>query len=293
MRLKSHAAYAGESRAQIAIFGDSTAYVGLVPDVLESVTGMTAYNYSTLLRDGQLSSRLLLNNLMRNPKTRPEVIVLCWVPLSLALLEPPPGRLKYTYSHGNVGLMIEEFGFWGWVQSQIPTLRHQAFLRSLVLDRDWPTDDDFQAIDRAVELARRNKGWLAHNESVVYRGNFDYRGFAARFAGKGPVIDSIDRQISAILETAREHGIKVIALMAPIVPDSQDFYSMQPRWPQISGYFASQRARLPGILVLDVQAQFMDNRYFTDPLHLNGQGARKLSKIVGEAIAQRTSPDRG
>ena len=119
-------------------------------EVIEKKTGLSTYNYGTLMREGKLSSRLLLSNLVRNEETRPKVIVLCWVPFSLAVLASPMGHLEYTYSHGNVRLLIEEFGFWGWVRSQIPTLRHQAFLRSLARERKWPTQEDLEGVERAV-----------------------------------------------------------------------------------------------------------------------------------------------
>jgi len=286
MRLKSRAAYTGEAPAEIVIFGDSSSYVGLIPEILERNTGMSAYNYATLMREGKISSRLMLSNLMRNPATQPKVIVLCWAPFALAGFGRPVGRIEFTYSHGNAGLLIEEFGFWTWVRSQVPTLRHQALLRSLVLDRRWPARADLDAVDQAVSSARRNKGRLSHREGHIYDGGENFKRYAARFLGSEPVSESEQQEIGAILDTASDHEIEVVAFIAPLVPESYRFYSETPRWEVISEFFPSQRSRLPGLVVLDVQDQFMENRYFSDSLHLNGRGARKLSNLVGRAIAR-------
>jgi len=286
MRLKSRAAYMGEDPAEVVIFGDSSSYVGLIPEVLERRTGMSAYNYATLMREGKISSRLLLNNLMKDPATEPRVIVLCWTPFSLAAVGPMNRRIEFTYSHGNAGLLIEEFGFWGWVRSQIPTLRHQPFLRPLVLDREWPKREELVAIDQAVSSAKRNKGRLPYHEERIYRGAVVFKKYGARFLSKTPVSSSVERHVGAILAMARDHDIKVVAFIAPLIPESYRFYSRAPRWEVISGFFESQRSRLADLEILDVQDQFMDDRYFSDPIHLNGSGARKLSNLAGRAIAR-------
>jgi hypothetical protein len=287
-RAAARAAAGTEGSADILCVGDSLIKLGILPSVLEDRLGSTAYNLGVL--GGQAPNSYYLLRTVLETGNRPRAVIVdfsehlltfapglnaaCWADrvgwrnsLDLAWQSTDPAMAISTGLH----LLLT-----GWCdQSDRRTLLGFGRQRTLgetpaddprVFERNWRLNRGAQVAPRAfvpVDGASSEAGeqWRPHPANAFY----------------------LDR----LLLLAEAYRIPVYWILTPSIPDRRE-------WLEQSGVSAAHRRFVLDraeehscVTVLDGEHLAWSVDAFRDPLHLNRDGAVRLSLVVTAAIAPR------
>jgi hypothetical protein len=289
-----------ESRAEILCFGDSLIKLGILPRVLEARLGQSAYNLAVL--GGQPpTSHFLLRRVLESGH-RPRALIVNFSPLLLgmdprvglewwATLPPARERLRLAWHAGDPALAASMF-----VHGAVTSLSgRDAFRTALGLASFGPACEDERPAQDELKALLRN--WcLNRGAQVAPRPFVPIQGSLPRpFDGAGwrwqphPVhAYYVDR----FLAQAQALRIPVYWILPPAEAEWLDRNERVGTLGAYRRYVRDRASRFPELCVLDMQHNGWDRSWFRDPIHLNRDGAVRLSLAVADAVARpRTASD--
>lgn len=289
-----------EAGAEILTFGDSLIKLGILPRVLESRLGWSSYNLA-VLGGGPPTSHVLLRRVL-DAGHRPRLIVVSFSPLLLGMdprtnldwwcrLLDARERVELAWRSRDARfaapLLVEgalaSRGFAGAFRdlvglSALTTLRggermEPDELRTLL--RNWQ-------INRGAQVAPRQFVPIAGALPRPFNGpDWTWQPHPAHA-----------EHVARFLELARQRGIPVYWVLTPA---DALWLERNTRAGTVSSYrrfVESQAARFANLTVLDGQRTSWDRALFRDPIHLNRDGAVRLSLAVAESIGRDRARDR-
>jgi hypothetical protein len=289
-----HDAVRSESRADILCFGDSLIKLGILPRVLEDRLDQSAYNLAVL--GGQPpTSHFLLRRVLESGH-RPRALIVNFSPLLLGMdprvgLEwwatlPTAGeRLELARRIGDPALSGSLI-----VHGAIATLTWRNAFRTALgfssfepaREEARPARDELRALLRNWRLNRGAQ--VAPRAFVAVQGSLprSYDGAGWRWQPHPVHAYYVDR----FLAQAEGQRIPVYWILPPAEPGWLDRNERVGTLGAYRRYVRDRLARFPGLTVIDLQRAGWDRSWFRDPIHLNRDGAIRLSLAVAEAIAQ-------
>lgn len=293
-RWANRAAEGPEAGAEVLCFGDSLIKLGIVPRVLEERLGRSSYNLAVLGGPAPASHELLRRVLDRG--CRPGALVVHFSPLLLGMdpkagLEWWAGGLRIsdrlallgrTCDPSMIGPLI--------VHGLLGSMGARDAVRSaLGLHSSASEDVDRLGPEGIEELARgwtRNQGaQLAPRRFVPVAGSLPnpYRGHRWKWAPNPVHAYFVDR----FLAMAEDRGIPVYWVIPPADPAWLDRNEGVGTVGAYREYVLGLLDRFSVLTVLDAQHAGWGRRWFRDPIHLNRDGAVRLSGLVADAIAEK------
>jgi hypothetical protein len=280
-----------ESRAEILCFGDSLIKLGILPRVLEARLGRSAYSLAVLGGQPPTSFYLLRRVLERGPA--PRALVVGFSPLLLGMdprvnlewwarLLPARERLELARRARDPGLAVSLI-LHGLMTSLSNRDAFRGALGFAAFEREERlAGDDLRALLRNWDLNRGAQ--VAPRPFVPIRGSLprphDRPGW--RWQPHPAHADFVER----FLSLAQDRRIPVYWVIPPAEAawlDRNDRVGTVAAYRQ---YVHDQLPRFPVLTVLDLQRAGWDRRWFRDPIHVNRDGAIRLSLAVAEAIAR-------
>ncbi len=299
----NRAADGPEAGAEVLCFGDSLIKLGIVPRVLEERLGRSSYNLAVLGGPAPASQVLLRRVLDRG--FQPRALVVHFSPLLLGMdpkagLEWWAGGLRICDRLALLGRtrdpsMVASLIVHGLLGSIVAreTIRSALGLRSE--SSEYVDRLGREGIEDLVVGWTRNQGaQLAPREYVPVAGSLPtpYLGHGWRWAPNPVHAYFVDR----FLAMAQEREIPVYWVIPPADAAWLDRNEGVGTVGAYREYVRGLLGRFEVLTVLDAQKARWERRWFRDPIHLNRDGAVRLSGLVAEAIADgrgaRSSADR-
>jgi hypothetical protein len=292
-----------EARAEVLSFGDSLIKLGILPRILEARLGRTAYNLSVL--GGQPPTSYLLLRRVLEGGHRPQALIVNFSPLLLGMdpranlawwapLLHARDRLELAWRARDPALLASLI-----LQGSFPSLAHREAIREAVglssvaaSGGDECTEpDELRALLRNWQINRGAQ--VAPRSFVPVQGALPrpYDGPGWRWQPHPAHAFLVER----FLGLAQERGIPVYWVLTPADAVWLDRNERVGTVGAYRRYVQRQVARYPGLTVLDGQRAEWDRAWFRDPIHLNRDGAIRLSLAVADAIRSEGSVahDRG
>jgi hypothetical protein len=283
-----------EAHSEILCFGDSLIKLGILPRILQVRLGQSAYNLAVLGGQPPTSHYLLRRVLDRGPPPRalvvnfspvllgldPQVNLEWWAGLmrgreriELALRSREPRLAISLILHGAIASLSGREAFraaLGFGPIESPSIdEHPARGEVRALLRNWTVNRGAQVAPRSFvpipgSLPRPydGPGWSWQPHSV--HADFVERFLAMAGDRQIPVYWIIPPAEAAWLERNRRVG-------------SVDAYR---------SYVLGLVSRFPLLKVLDLQQARWDRALFRDPIHVNRDGAVRLTLAVADALAR-------
>jgi hypothetical protein len=285
------------SRAEILCFGDSLIKLGILPRVLEARLGQSAYNLAVLGGQPPTAHFLLRRALESGHKPRalivnfsplllgmdPEANLEWWAALpsagerlDLARQTRDPGLTASLILHGAIGSLSCRGAFRS-------ALGFGAF--EPAHDEERPAPDELEAL---VRNWRVNRGaQVAPRTFVPIRGSLPrpYDGSGWSWQPRPVHAYYVDH----FLSRAQALGIPVYWILPPA---EAGWLARNERVGTLGAYrryIEDCIKRFPALTVVDMQRARWDRSWFRDPIHLNRDGAVRLSIAVAGAIATARS----
>lgn len=287
----NRAAEGPEAGAEVLCFGDSLIKLGIVPRVLEERLGRSSYNLAVLGGPAPASHELLRRVLDRG--CRPRAMVVHFSPLLLGMdpkagLEWWAGGLRIgdrlallgrTRDPSMVGSLIMH-GLFGSIVAR-DAIRSALGLRSE--SSGYVDRLGREGIEELVVGWTQNQGTqLAPREFVPVAGSLPkpYLGRGWSWAPNPVHAYFVDR----FLAMAQEREIPVYWVIPPAdaawLDRNEDVGTVRAYREYVRGLLG----RYEVLTVLDAQKAGWGRRWFRDPIHLNRDGAVRLSGLVATAI---------
>ena len=284
----ARAAGASEGQSEILLLGDSRIKLGLLPRVLHDQLGFSVYNLGAL--GGQAPGSYFLLRRVLDRGSRPRAIV---VDYSESLLKCAPGQ--------NAACWADRFGWRNGVavawHSTDPALAVSAALHALlpdwcdgrdrgrlfglgaktatlaagpddrrVFERNWRQNDGAQVAPRAFVRVDETEGeageaWRPHPANAYY--------------------------VDQLLRTARANRINVFWFLPPSIPERRERLAQNGVSVSYRKFVAERLAAFSNLAVLDGEHLTWGQDSFRDPLHVNRDGAVRLSLAVAAATERR------
>jgi hypothetical protein len=283
-----------ESRADILCLGDSQIKLGIVPRILEARLGQSVYNLAVLGGQPPTSHYLLRGVLDRGH--HPRALVVNFSPLLLGMnprvhLEWWAGlargreRLDLLLRAGEPGLAISLI-----LHGAVASLSsREAFREALGFGgigsdggEERPEGDEIRALLRNWCFNRGAQ--VAPRPFVPIRGSLPrpYDGPDWRWQPNPVQAYFVER----FLANAQERAIPVYWIIPPADAEWLERNRGVGTVGAYRSYVRGLVGRFPVLTVFDLQEAGWDRRWFRDPIHLNRDGAIRLSLAVAEAMAR-------
>jgi hypothetical protein len=288
----TRAADGPEAGAEILCFGDSLIKLGILPCVLEDRLGWSAHNLAVL--GGQVPPSYFLLRRVLEQGHRPRALVINYSPLLLAM-DPrvnlewwsnrPDGRerLELLFRARDPALTASMI-----VQGLIASWSARDAVRSFLgLESDRDPDGHPTTIPDEARVFERN--WRSNRGAQVAPRAFvpiegalprPYEGSRWKWRPHPVHAFYVDR----FLRLAAAHHIPVYWVLTPAVSAWMDRNDGVGTIAAYRQFVRDQVPRFPGLIVLDAQGVDWDRSAFRDPIHLNRDGAVRLSLSVAESI---------
>lgn len=287
MKIKNRVALTGGGSFDVIVLGDSYCISGIIPADIEKGTGLSCFNFSTHGRQTVLASYGMMKNYLKRCSRKPEYLVIGFLPQvcghTRQKIEKEYLPYMYDLKDGNMTIFFAEFGWAQGMKFLIPSLKHQAFFKRL-LARPFSTRLAARGgIEKFALGVAAERGYYAWRPSEKHRNapgsdKTPYRFRASPFFRK---------YLYAILDLAAENDIRVIYVIPTKRPEWYRIREKQGVVKEYGEFVEEIKAEYPGITVLDPQTKLDHKDFYVNRDHLNGRGARVLSKLV----AERISPD--
>jgi hypothetical protein len=287
----ARAAGGAEAESEVLLLGDSRIKLGLLPRVLHERLGFSVYNLATL--GGQAPGSYFLLRRVLERGVRPRAIV---VDYSESLLTFAPGRnaacwadrfgwrecLEVAWHSADAGLGISAalHGLLpGWCdgrdRSPISGLAAKAATRMAtedddrrVFERNWRQNRGAQVAPRAFVPVVQTEaegpgGWCAHPANAHY--------------------------VDQLLRMAQAHRIAVFWVLPPSTRAHRERLAQNGVSASYRQFVGERVAKFTNLTVLDGEQLGWGLDSFRDPLHVNRDGAVRLSLAVAAASGPRLS----
>ena len=273
----------------VLCLGDSLVKFGVAPPVLERRLGGPALNLAMCV--GQPPAALAVLRRALAAGARPRVILVDFTEHLLVVGPRKDVRLWPEL------LTVGECAELAWVA------RDATLLAELVLARLLPSVKDRYAVRAAVRAALRGEPTAARAMLPAVRRNWD-RNAGAQLNPPGTfplgalgewfrlyyperfVCDPVHvAYLDRFLALAARHGLPVVWLLPPYVPELQALSERKGIDAQFVAFVRSVQARHPGLVVLDGRHAGYPTPTFNDPIHLDAHGAAIYSAAVADRVA--------
>lgn len=280
--------------AEILCFGDSLMKLGIVPRILESRLGRSAFNLSVVGGQPPTTYGLLRRVLDRGRV--PRAAIVNFSPLLLGM--DPRGTLDWwagsigTTERIELAFRASEPGFAVslLLRGMLGSLSSRDACRSVsglaafdpMGEEGRLSDDEHRALLRNWAINRGAQ--LAPRTYVPIRGSLPhpYEGPGWRWRPNPVHAYFVER----FLATARDRGIPVYWVIPPAEAGWLERNEGVGTVGAYRDYVRGLVDRFPTLTVFDLQRAGWDRGLFRDPIHLNRDGAVRLSLAVAEAIAR-------
>lgn len=278
-----------EAGAEILCFGDSLIKLGIVPRVLENRLGWTAHNFAVLGGQAPTSYFLLRRVLERGH--RPRALIINFSPLLLAM--NPRVNLEW-WSHLADGRERLELLQRSRDPSMIASMTVQGAIGSwsardtvrwslgLEAGQDTSIADDPRVFERNWRMNRGAQ--VAPRRFVPIAGALPRPYESDRWRWRPHPVH--DFYVDRFLSLAEAHRIPVYWVVTPAVSSWLDRNDGVGTIGAYRQFIRDLLPRFPGLIVLDAQDVGWDRSAFRDPIHLNRDGAARLSLSVAELIGR-------
>ncbi len=273
------AARGSEGSSDVLCFGDSRIKLGILPRVLHDRIRVSAYNLGIL--GGQAPSTYFLLRQVLERGNRPRAIL---VDFSETLLTFAPSA--------NAACWADWIGPWesldlAW-QSQDPALAVSTVLHLLL--PGWCDGREGSVLSGS--LANVGRGGLGADESCVFERNWRLNHGAQVAPREFVQVEEPDERgmwrihpanevyVDRFLRTAQGCGIAVYWILPPSVITRRERLERTGGSVAYRQFVAERVARYSCLTVLDGDRLPWTSRDFRDPLHLNRDGALRLSLAV-------------
>ena len=296
------AAAGPEAGAEILCFGDSLIKLGILPRVLQDRLGWSAHNLAVL--GGQAPTSYFLLRRVLEQGHRPRALIINFSPLLLAM-DPrvnlewwsklPEGceRLELLWRARDPALTASMT-----VQTLIASWSARDAVRSILgLEGDGDPHGPPTTIPDDARVFNRN--WRLNCGAQVAPRHFipiegalpkPYEGSHWRWRPHPAHAFYVER----FLNLAAAHRIPVFWVLTPAMSAWLDRNDEVGTIAAYRRFVRDHVDRFPGLIVLDAQCVGWDRSAFRDPIHLNRDGAVRLTLAVAESIlrgADRSSDD--
>jgi hypothetical protein len=282
------------SRAEVLCFGDSLIKLGIVPRVLEARLGQSAYNLAVL--GGQPPTSDFLLRRVLEAGHLPRALIVHFSPLLLgmdpraglewwATLPPARERMELAWRSADPALAASLI-----LGGAIPSLSSRDRFRTALgfatfesgREDERPGRDELRALLRNWCLNRGAQ--VAPRPFVPIQGSLPrpYDGAGWRWQPHPVHAYYVDR----FLDQAQVLRIPVYWILPPAEAGWLDRNERVGTVGAYRRYVHDCVARFPGLTVLDLQRAGWDRSWFRDPIHLNRDGAIRLTLAVAAAIAR-------
>jgi hypothetical protein len=289
-RFAGRAAARQAARSSVLSFGDSLVKFGVSPGVLQSVTGLPAYNLAAYGGPPSFSLHALERAIEAG--ARPRALILSFLPANLAM---PP---RYYLQNGMLSASP-----WECLDLAI-TARDGALFGELIAGRLLPSVRrryEIRDWSRSALLGRVDAGEPAR---LLASRRLEWRkGRGGERLPAGPPrrieADPTDpnlfptfwawdqaqgKYFERFLDRADALGVPVFYLLAPLPPAVQDLRERTGLDTWHTEIVRRVKTRHPGLIVVDARyCRYPDSAFF-DTAHLNALGAERLSRDLAEVI---------
>jgi hypothetical protein len=300
-RSARRAAAGPEGQAEILCFGDSLIKLGILPRALEARLGATAYNLAVL--GGQAPSSYFLLRQALEEGHRPRAVIVNFSPLLLATdprfncdgwiaLASPRDRMALAWRSRDPVLAAMLI-----VHGVLASWEYRYAIREvLCLDRAANPEaqgdnlaDDRRAFERNWRLNRGAQ--VAPRPFVPIEGAFQRptEGRDWNWLPRRALLQYVGR----FLTLAQAQDIPVYWVLTPATSAWRDRNERAGTTQSHRRLVQAYLSRFPGLTVLDGQNLPWEREEFRDPIHLNRDGALRLSLAVARAMLPRTDRTQG
>jgi hypothetical protein len=298
-----HRASGPEARAEILTFGDSLIKLSMLPRILEARLGRSAYNLAVL--GGQPPTSYLLLRRVLESGHHPRALIVDFSPLLLGM-DPRANlewwaplvrwrdRLDIAWRARDPALLASLV-----VQGALPSRSHRDALREALGLSVFAGPNVEESTD-PDELRALLRNWSFNRGAQVAPRSFvPIQGSLPQpFTGPGWTWQPHPAHayhVERFLGLAEERRIPVYWVLTPAEAVWLDRNERVGTIGAYRRYVQRLLARYPGLTVLDGQRSAWDRAWFRDPIHLNRDGAIRLSLAVADAVSRTDSAlrDRG
>jgi hypothetical protein len=288
-----------EARADILCFGDSLIKLGILPRVLEVRLGRSAFNLAVL--GGQPPTSYFLLRRVLEAGNAPRALVVNFSPLLLGM--DPRVSLEWWAGLLQARERLELAG-----RARDPGLAGSlilnGFMASLAHRDAFRVELGFAPFEGEERLTAEDLKALLRNWDLNRGAQVAPRPFV-------PIRGSLPRPhdrpgwrwqphpahayfVERFLTLAQARRIPVYWIIPPAEAEWLDRNESVGTVSAYRRYVHGQLSRFHVLTVLDMQRAGWDRRWFRDPIHVNRDGAIRLSLAVAETIARtRDAQDRG
>lgn len=286
--------------SNLLYFGDSLVKLGVLPTVIERLTGRSGFNLS--MAGGQTSSSYFLFRRALRAGARPSAVLIDTFPPLLARNPTKPRELRLWSELLRPGELID----FAWTTRDplifaelacaiaSPTIRCRFELRKAACEalRGEPSTTRFKS-PQFWRNARLNRG-----SCIMPRGGGigdAAEAFNRLYPKRTLVVDPVNlRYFERFLALAEERGILVLWLLTPVTHAFQSLCDQSGFDADHTEFVWRMRTRHPNLVVIDGRSlRLHDDRFAFDPFHLNRDGALALSASLAPGIAKAISRERG
>lgn len=280
-----------EARAQILCFGDSLIKLGIVPRILEARLGQSAYNLAVLGGQPPTSDVLLRRILDRGHS--PRAVVVNFSPLLLGLdprvnvgwwagMIPARDRIELALRSRDARLALSLL-----LHGTTASLSNRGGFRAALGLGAFEGEERDEA--DLLNAMLRNWDWnrgaqVAPRRFVPIEGSLPRPCDASGWTWQPQPVHA--ECVVRFLAQAQDQGIPVYWI---IPPAEAVWLERNERVGTVDSYRRYVRdlvSRFPMLTVLDMQFAGWDRAWFRDPIHLNRDGAVRLTVAVADAIAE-------
>jgi hypothetical protein len=274
---------------QILLFGDSLVKFSLMPSILEEGSGKKVYNFA--LHTGQTSSSYFMLRRALKAGAKPSAVVLDLTP------------------HMFMGAPQVNQHLWAELLSPLEcydlslTMRDPDFFASIMLAELLPSYKDRHEIRAGIMASVQGLKSSRRDQIMVCQRNWRLNDGAQLMSDSPAPAINIDEWVNTLysswspnpvnvsyldrfLELAKSHQIQVYWLLPPIHPVVQARTDASGFDASYSDFTRQVQSRFPGTIVVDARHAGFVAEEFMDGVHLDREGALKLSAALGEVLRE-------
>ncbi len=284
------------TKADVLCFGDSLVKFGVQPRILEARTGRPSFNLALFGGPIPASHALLRRTLHHG--ARPTAIV---VDFERNKLVTAPGNeatpypwaevlgfrdaIEMALENGDTGLFARYLA-----ERALPTIRWRLGVREAIVAAFDGTTPETRASKTILQRNwRRNRGAVVNASNGRSEGVAVAEGAERALNHWRPHPINV-RYLRRFLDLATLHGIRVVWLMPPFSPELQAMTDRSQDEARYEAFVRSILAEHPEVLLLDARHAGYPIGVFTDPAHLDRQGATVLSEELAHWIGPGAGP---
>ncbi len=282
--------------SDVLCLGDSLVKHGLIPSVIEHVSGRRTVNLSAARAPALMTYSVFQRALEAG--ARPSAIVIDAKPaVQLGGPEFNARGWQGVVTVRDALELLEMTRNTSFVASTLmgrllPSLRSRLEVQSCLLAALRGETDRLHSINRVLwRNWTVNRGANIVSADRLYRGEVTPEVERELYPGLFYVDPANARAIERLVQLAGDHGIPVFWVLFPVCENLQSLRDRSGAEAQYEQFVRDIQARHPGVLtVLDARRAAYPAALFADATHLNCRGAIALSRTVAAAIDPRPSP---